>query len=47
MILGIIGRAFRLIARFEKGEAGRDLDHVGDELIRLDRRSAQRPQTSR
>jgi hypothetical protein len=47
MILGWIGRAFRLIGRLQKGEAGRDLTHVGDELVRLDRRPAQARATSR
>ncbi|MGI0129950.1 MAG: hypothetical protein ACREEC_07365 [Thermoplasmata archaeon] len=47
MILGLIGRVFRAAARFTPGESGRDLAHVGDELIRLDRRPRQRRATSR
>jgi hypothetical protein len=47
VLLGLIGRAFRLLARFTDGEARRDLAHVGDELVRLDRRPPQAPATSR
>jgi hypothetical protein len=47
MILGLIGRLFRLAARFHAGDSSRDLDHVGEELIRLDRRRRQPRATSR
>ncbi len=39
MIPGLIGVTFRALARLRPGEAGRDLDHVGAELVRLDRAS--------
>ncbi|HXW67190.1 MAG TPA: hypothetical protein VEL82_04875 [Thermoplasmata archaeon] len=41
MIVGLLGRLFRSIGRVRGGDAGRDLAHVGDELVRLDARSAQ------
>ena len=47
MLLGWIGRLMKAIARFRSGEARADLEHVGDELLRLDRRRAQPPATSR
>ncbi len=47
MIVGLIGRAFRAVARVERSERGADLAHVGDELVRLEARRAQRPATSR
>jgi hypothetical protein len=47
VLLGLIGRAMKVLARFRSGEARADLDHVGDELVRLDRRPAQAPATSR
>jgi len=47
MLLGLIGRAMKFLARFRTGEARSDLEHVGDELVRLDRRPAQRPVTAR
>jgi hypothetical protein len=37
MIATLLGTAFRAIARLTHGDAGRDLDHVGAELVRLDR----------
>jgi hypothetical protein len=47
MLLGLIGRAMKALARLRSGEARDDLDHVGDELVRLDRRPVQPPTTSR
>jgi len=47
MIVGLLGRLFRGLARLRPGEAGSDLDHVGAELLRLEARRAQRPVTSR
>jgi len=47
MLLGAIGRAMKLLARFRAGEARSDLEHVGDELVRLDRPRPQRPVISR
>jgi hypothetical protein len=40
MIAGLIGRAFRAIARLRTGESGEALEHVGKELVDLDRRPA-------
>ena len=42
MIAGMIGAIFRVAARFVRGEAGRDLDHVGAELRRLERSQRRR-----
>jgi hypothetical protein len=47
VIVGLIGRAFRAIARVQRPEKGEDLGHVGEELLRLEARRAQRPTTSR
>jgi hypothetical protein len=47
MLLGLLGRAMKALARLRTGEARADLEHVGDELVRLDRRTPQRPATSR
>ena len=47
MIYRLIGYLFRTMARFAHGEVGQDLDHVGNELLRLDRRSPQPATTSR
>lgn len=47
MLLGVIGRAMKALARFRTGEARSDLEHVGEELVRLDRRRPQPPTTSR
>jgi hypothetical protein len=47
MLVGWIGRTFRLLARFTPGDAGRDLDHVGQELERLERRGPHPATTSR
>ncbi len=46
MLVGLLGRLLRVVARFTPGEAGRDLDHFAQELVRLDRRGAQRRVTS-
>jgi hypothetical protein len=45
--LGLVGRLMKAFARFRAGEARSDLEHVGDELIRLDRRRPQPATTSR
>lgn len=42
MIVGVVGGLFRVAARFVRGEAGRELDHVGAELRRLERRTGRR-----
>jgi hypothetical protein len=47
MILGLIGRLMKAMARFRSGDARTDLERVGDELVRLDRRRPQTPATSR
>ncbi|HEY1197255.1 MAG TPA: hypothetical protein VGG32_00820 [Thermoplasmata archaeon] len=47
MIVGLLGRAFRAVARWHLAEGSDDLDHVGAELVRLEARRAQRPVTSR
>lgn len=47
MLVGLIGRFLCVMARFTPGDAGHDLDHVGQELIRLDRRRGQPRATSR
>ncbi len=47
MIVGAIGRVFRWVAVLRPGDAGRDLDHVGAELVRLERRAPSRPASSR
>ncbi len=47
MLLGMIGRLFRVAARFSPDETRRDLEHVGDEFVRLDRRPRQPRATSR
>ncbi len=46
MIVGLVGFAFRVLARIRPGETGRDLDAVGAELGRLERPTAY-PATSR
>jgi len=38
MIAGLFGRLFVAVARFVPGVPGRDLDHVGRELVRLEAR---------
>jgi len=47
MLLGLIGRLMKVMARFRSGDARTDLDHVGDELVRLDRLRPQPRTTSR
>jgi len=47
MLLGLIGRLLKALARLRPGDARADLEHVGDELVRLDQRRPQRRATSR
>jgi hypothetical protein len=47
MIVGIVGRLFRIAARLRPGPAAADLARVGQELVRLERRRAQVATTSR
>ena len=47
MLLGVLGRLMKAVAKIRGGDAGSDLEHVGDELVRLDRRRPQPPATSR
>ena len=47
MIVAVVARAFRALARAHASEGSADLDHVGAELARLESRRAQRPVTSR
>ena len=47
MIVTLVARAFRALARVRPSEGSADLDHVGAELARLETRRAQRPATSR
>jgi len=47
VIVGIVGRLFRLAARLRPGPAAADLAHVGEELVRLERQRAQAATTSR
>lgn len=47
MIEGLLGRLFRAIAGLRPSEGSEDLRHVGDELVRLEQRSGQRPTSSR
>ena len=47
MFVRLVGYLFRAMARFTKGDAGRDLDHVGAELLRLQRAPRQPAVTSR
>ncbi len=47
MIARLLGSVLRAVAKLTPGEAGADLDHVGDELMRLDRRPPQTAATSR
>ncbi len=47
MILGLLGRALEAAARMHPGAAGLDRAHIGAELRRLDRPSAQPPVSSR
>ncbi len=45
MIARLVGTVFRALARLRPGDAGRDLDHVGAELVRLD--ASGRPPSTR
>jgi hypothetical protein len=47
MLLGWVGRGMKLLAKLRTGDARADLEHVGDELVRLDRRRRQPAATSR
>ncbi|HYB62800.1 MAG TPA: hypothetical protein VEE86_00020 [Thermoplasmata archaeon] len=47
VLLGLIGRILKALARLRSGDARADLEHVGDELVRLDQRGPQRGATSR
>ncbi|HTT16096.1 MAG TPA: hypothetical protein VMH49_01890 [Thermoplasmata archaeon] len=47
MWLGALGRLLKAIARFHGGEGRADLEHVAEELVRLDRARRQAPATSR
>lgn len=47
MIVGIVGRIFRAAARLRPSEAGAALDHVGRELVDLERPAPQPAVTSR
>ena len=38
MIVELVGYLFRAFAKLRPNESGRDLDHVGAELVRLGRR---------
>ena len=46
MIVGWIGRALKLVARLRSPEDRTDLEHVADELVRLDRRRPPQPRTT-
>ena len=47
MFLGLLGHLMKAVARLRRGDERADLEHVGDELVRLDRRPRQPPATSR
>jgi hypothetical protein len=47
VIVGLVGRIFRAVGRLRGGDAGRDLEHVGSELVALEQRRAQRSTTDR
>jgi len=47
MWLRLLGYFFCAVARLRPGEAGQDLDRVGAEFVRLDRRRPQHRATSR
>ena len=47
MIVGLIGRIFRVAARIAPGGPRPNLEHVGAELVRLERTPAQRRASSR
>lgn len=46
-IARLLGYLFRVIARFTPGEAGRELDQVGAELVRLEQHPPHAAATSR
>jgi hypothetical protein len=47
VIVALVGRLFRALARLRLTEGSEDLDHVGAELLRLGRPPAHRPESSR
>lgn len=47
MLFRLIGQLMKVAATFRSGEARDDLAHLGDELVRLDRRQAQPRASSR
>jgi hypothetical protein len=47
MIVGAVGRLFVAVARLRPGPTSEPLAHVGEELLRLERRRPQVPRTSR
>ncbi len=47
MIVGLVGRLFRAVGRLQVADGSDDLEHVGNELVLLERRRSQRPMTSR
>lgn len=47
MIVGLVGYLFEAVARVRPDERSADLGHVGEELVRLERRRRQRATTSR
>lgn len=47
MIVGLVGRIFRAVARWNLADGSEDLDHVGAELLRLEARRAQLRASSR
>ncbi len=47
MIVGLLGRLFRAVGRVLPDGTGGDLEHVGEELLRLEQRRAQIRTTSR
>jgi hypothetical protein len=47
VIAGFVGRLFRIASQLRPGPAAADLAHVGEELVRLERRRAQAETTSR
>jgi len=47
VIVALVGRVFRVLARLYPTEGSEDLDHVGAELLRLEGRRVQRPVSSR
>ncbi|HUJ78574.1 MAG TPA: hypothetical protein VLX64_06165 [Thermoplasmata archaeon] len=47
MISRLVGLLFAVIGRVKGGDAGRDLERVGQELRSLERRRAHRPTSER